>query len=227
MRPILVDTNAYAAFMLGDAAVVEVIAHAERICLNSIVLGELLGGFAAGAREAKSRGELARFLDSPRVEVVPVTAQTADSYALVYSGLRRKRPADPEQRPVDRRQRPRAWRRAADAGRALRPCRWAALRSAAGRLPALTKQSAPRPHSRAAGQRYLAADLDGVVLTGARAGDIKHAAPEERLPAPLAVAPTPAPAGALRADRGLRPLVRPRRAANAPARSPPGGGRRG
>lgn len=90
MRPILIDTNAYTAFMLGDADVVEVLAHAERICLNSIVLGELLGGFAAGSREAKNRGELARFLDSPRVEVVPVTAQTADSYALVYSGLRRK-----------------------------------------------------------------------------------------------------------------------------------------
>jgi tRNA(fMet)-specific endonuclease VapC len=90
MRSILIDTNAYTAFMLGNTAVVEVLAHAERICLNSIVLGELLGGFAAGTREAKSRGELARFLDSPRVEVVPVTAQTADSYALVYSSLRRK-----------------------------------------------------------------------------------------------------------------------------------------
>ena len=54
------------------------------------MLGELLGGFAAGMREAKNRGELARLLDSPRVEVVPETAQTADSYALVCSGLRRK-----------------------------------------------------------------------------------------------------------------------------------------
>lgn len=90
MRPILIDTNAYTAFMLGDAAVIEVIAHADRIYVNSIVLGELLGGFAAGTREARNRGELARFLDSPRVEFVPVTAQTADSYALVYSGLRRK-----------------------------------------------------------------------------------------------------------------------------------------
>jgi tRNA(fMet)-specific endonuclease VapC len=90
LRPILVDTNAYTAFKLGDAAVVEVVAHAERLCLNSVVLGELLGGFAAGAREAKNRAELARFLDSPRVEVLPVTAQTADSYALVYSSLRRK-----------------------------------------------------------------------------------------------------------------------------------------
>jgi tRNA(fMet)-specific endonuclease VapC len=90
VRPILLDTNAYTDFMLGETAVVEVVAHAERICLSSTVLGELLGGFAAGTREAKNRAELARFLDSPRVEVMPVTAQTADSYALVYSGLRRK-----------------------------------------------------------------------------------------------------------------------------------------
>jgi tRNA(fMet)-specific endonuclease VapC len=90
MRPILVDTNAYTAFMRGDAEVVEVLAHAERICLNSVVLGELLGGFAAGTRQPKNRAELARFLESPRVEVVPVTAQTADSYALVYSNLRRR-----------------------------------------------------------------------------------------------------------------------------------------
>lgn len=90
MRPVLVDTNAYTAFMRGQADVVDVLAHAERICINSVVLGELLGGFAAGSREAKSRTELARFLDSPRVEVLPVSANTADSYALVYADLRRK-----------------------------------------------------------------------------------------------------------------------------------------
>ena len=90
MRPILLDTNAYTAFMLGAAEVIEVIAHADKLFLTPIVLGELLGGFAAGTREPKNRAELARFLDSPRVEVLVVTAQTADSYALVYAGLRRK-----------------------------------------------------------------------------------------------------------------------------------------
>jgi tRNA(fMet)-specific endonuclease VapC len=90
VRPVLVDTNAYTAFMRGETAVVDVLAHAERICVNSVVLGELLAGFAAGSRESRNRAELARFLDSPRVETVPVTAQTADSYALVYAGLRHK-----------------------------------------------------------------------------------------------------------------------------------------
>ncbi len=90
MRSILIDTNAYTAFMRGDRNIVEVIAHAERLYLNSVVLGELLGGFAAGSREAKNRTELSRFLESPRVGVWTVTARTADSYALVYAGLRRK-----------------------------------------------------------------------------------------------------------------------------------------
>jgi tRNA(fMet)-specific endonuclease VapC len=90
MRAILLDTNAYTAFMLGAAEVVDVVAHADRLYLNSIVLGELLGGFAAGTREPTNRAELARFLDSPRVEVLPISADTADSYALIYAGLRRK-----------------------------------------------------------------------------------------------------------------------------------------
>lgn len=54
------------------------------------MLGELLAGFAAGTREALNRAELARFLESPRVSILNLTAGTADSYALVYAGLRRK-----------------------------------------------------------------------------------------------------------------------------------------
>ncbi|MFO1217256.1 MAG: type II toxin-antitoxin system VapC family toxin [Burkholderiaceae bacterium] len=90
MRPILLDTNAYTAFMLGEAEIVEVVALADRLLVNCTVLGELLGGFAVGPRESRNRVELARFLDSPRVEVVPITTVTADSYAVVFAGLRRK-----------------------------------------------------------------------------------------------------------------------------------------
>lgn len=90
MRPLLLDTNAYTALMLGDADTLEVLAYAERLLMNSVVLGELLGGFAAGTREASNRAVLAKFLDSPRVELLTLTATTADSYALVYCSLRRK-----------------------------------------------------------------------------------------------------------------------------------------
>jgi len=90
MRPIVLDTNAYTAFKRGDSDILAVLQHAPRIIVCATVLGELLGGFAAGQRESANRGELTQFLSSPRVQVVPSTAATADLYALVYAALRRK-----------------------------------------------------------------------------------------------------------------------------------------
>lgn len=51
VRHLLLDTNAYAAFKRGTPEAIEIIRHAPFIGISSIVLGELLGGFAAGAQE--------------------------------------------------------------------------------------------------------------------------------------------------------------------------------
>lgn len=90
MRPIVLDTNGYVAFKRGDADILAVLRHAERIHLPAVVLGELLAGFAAGSREAFNREELARFLESHRVTTLTVSVTTADHYALVFAGLRAK-----------------------------------------------------------------------------------------------------------------------------------------
>ncbi len=90
MRTILIDTNAYSAFKRGDPAMLAVLQYAPHILLCATVLGELLGGFAAGQKESANRAELTQFINSPRVKVMPVTAATADLYALVYAALRRK-----------------------------------------------------------------------------------------------------------------------------------------
>ena len=90
MRPIALDTNAYAAFKRGDEQIVGVLQHAPGVIVCATVLGELLGGFAAGQRESANRRELTEFINVPRVKVVPITAATADLYALVYAALRRK-----------------------------------------------------------------------------------------------------------------------------------------
>ena len=90
MRPIALDTNAYAAFKRGDERIVTVLQHAPVIILCVTVLGELLGGFAAGQRESHNRNELTQFLNTPRVKIVSSTTATADIYALVYLALRRK-----------------------------------------------------------------------------------------------------------------------------------------
>ena len=90
MRPIIIDTNAYTAFKRGEATIVSVLQHAPVIIVCATVLGELLGGFAAGQRQSANRSELTKFLNVPRVKVVASTAATADLYALVYGALRRK-----------------------------------------------------------------------------------------------------------------------------------------
>ncbi len=52
------------------------------------MLGELLGGFAVGSREATNRDELQQFLASDRVIIIAVDERTADYYATIYRGLR-------------------------------------------------------------------------------------------------------------------------------------------
>jgi tRNA(fMet)-specific endonuclease VapC len=87
---VLLDTNAYVAFKGGDPDTVDALRLAEAIHLSSVVLGELLAGFAVGSREAQNRRELAAFLDSPRVDILPITTDTAAFYATVFALLRRK-----------------------------------------------------------------------------------------------------------------------------------------
>jgi tRNA(fMet)-specific endonuclease VapC len=90
LRRILVDTNAYAAFKRGDARTREIFRYAPEIALSATVMGELLAGFACGSHGARNRRELAEFLGSPRVRQLAVDAETAEHYAVLFAGLRRK-----------------------------------------------------------------------------------------------------------------------------------------
>ncbi len=88
MNPILIDTNVYAAFKRGWPDARAVVDQAPTIGMSTIVIGELLGGFARGSREKYNRRELAEFLDFPQVVVLPVDRQTSEHYARVYLMLR-------------------------------------------------------------------------------------------------------------------------------------------
>lgn len=87
---ILFDTNAYAAFKQGKQEAIQIVQLAERLALNSTVLGELFAGFAIGSREDKNRAELQQFLASLRVHVLTIDEETAVYYAEVYRNLRSK-----------------------------------------------------------------------------------------------------------------------------------------
>ena len=90
MRRVHVDTNAYAAFKRGDARTLGIFRHAPEIALSATVMDERLAGFASGSHAAKNRRELAEFLRSPRVRQLAVDAETAEHYAVLFAGLRRK-----------------------------------------------------------------------------------------------------------------------------------------
>jgi len=90
IREILLDTNAYSAFKRNSPDAIEIIRHALVIGINSIVVGELLAGFAVGKREALNRQELSQFLGSKRVKRLTADEGTAENYAIIYRNLRQK-----------------------------------------------------------------------------------------------------------------------------------------
>lgn len=90
MNPILIDTDAYVAFKRGRPQAIAILQHAPMIAVNTIVLGELLSGFAAGSKEKDNLAELKKFLSSSRLTILPVDYQTARKYADVYIALKKK-----------------------------------------------------------------------------------------------------------------------------------------
>lgn len=90
MKRILLDTNAYAAFKKNDGDAVNTLKTTEYIGVNIVVLGELLSGFKGGTKELINRKELEQFLDSPRVNLLPLDEETAEFYARIYWDLKKK-----------------------------------------------------------------------------------------------------------------------------------------
>ncbi|HET9211554.1 MAG TPA: type II toxin-antitoxin system VapC family toxin [Thermoanaerobaculia bacterium] len=90
MKGLLLDTNAYSAFKRGNPEAIEILTHAPLIGLDSIALGELLGGFAGGTKEAWNRQQLEEFFSSRRVQRILVDERTAEHYAKISVELKRK-----------------------------------------------------------------------------------------------------------------------------------------
>ena len=90
MKNLLIDTNIYSNALNGDTETIKVLQRAQNISISAISIGELLSGFKAGSREKKNREELAEFLDSPRVQIRIIDEDTAEFYAEILGGLRKK-----------------------------------------------------------------------------------------------------------------------------------------
>ena len=86
----MLDTNAYSALMRGHREVVAQVRRAERILVSPVVVAELLLGFRLGSRFDENATRLEAFLDNPFVEMVTISATTADRFARLALALRRK-----------------------------------------------------------------------------------------------------------------------------------------
>lgn len=90
MRPVLLDTNAYASFKRADSAIIEVIQQAELIGITPIVIGELYAGFDGGNKAKQNKIELKRFMESPRVKVYSLTPDTSNFFSQIFCSLKKK-----------------------------------------------------------------------------------------------------------------------------------------
>ncbi len=90
MSRVLIDTNAYIALMAGNGTIADILETSDAVILSPIVIGELHDGFRNGTRYRENLHILDRFRAQPRTVTVPVTDTTAEWFAEIKQGLRRR-----------------------------------------------------------------------------------------------------------------------------------------
>jgi len=87
---LLLDTNAYSAFLRGHRDVVSAVRRTDRVLLSAVVVGELLFGFRHGSRFEENSARLDAFLAKASVDLVPVGFATAERFGRIAASLRQK-----------------------------------------------------------------------------------------------------------------------------------------
>ena len=89
MKRILLDTNAYTAYLQGESGVLQALSNAESVFMSVFVIAELLTGFLGGSKEARNREILAEFMSKSRVKILQATMDTAEFFSSIKNELRR------------------------------------------------------------------------------------------------------------------------------------------
>jgi len=87
MTKILLDTNAYTAFMAGDRYVFSYMVDSEVVYISTIVIGELFAGFYGGDKVLQNKEELKIFLSKDSIKIIDVTMETAEIFGELKSAL--------------------------------------------------------------------------------------------------------------------------------------------
>ncbi len=88
MKKILLDTNAYVAYLSGDEQVFDELAAADTVFMSVFVLGELYAGFRGGTKYQKNKTILEKFLQKPTVEILNATETTSDIFGQLKNSLK-------------------------------------------------------------------------------------------------------------------------------------------
>ncbi len=88
-RLLALDTNAYRALDDGNQVLAARLEAASSIGLPVIVMGEISHAIFYGSKSQQNSERLERFLISPRVEVLHITAETPRIFGEIATELRR------------------------------------------------------------------------------------------------------------------------------------------
>lgn len=89
MNKILLDTNAYSHYLVGDEKVLNALANAEITYMSVFVLGELYAGFRGGNKEAQNIQQLRRFLQISNVSILDAVEETAEIFGEIKDSLKK------------------------------------------------------------------------------------------------------------------------------------------
>lgn len=84
MNGLLVDTSALSAYFRNNSGVARAIQSSPLLFLNSVILGESHCGYRAGRDRERNEALLCNFMKSSRVDVLPVTKETAIRYSKLW-----------------------------------------------------------------------------------------------------------------------------------------------
>jgi len=87
MTRLLLDTSGLSAIFQGRPEALEAMRHASEVCLNPVVIGEVLAGWMK--RGGRYEADLREFLSAPRVRVVEMNEETGRHYAAIHDSLRK------------------------------------------------------------------------------------------------------------------------------------------
>jgi tRNA(fMet)-specific endonuclease VapC len=88
---LVLDTNIYADYAEGVAEIVDYMgSHGQSLHLPSVVVGEICIGFMMGTQLQRNERRFRQFVTRLGVEIIPVDADVARKYAIIYTSLRKK-----------------------------------------------------------------------------------------------------------------------------------------